>query len=259
MKFEDEINQKRQERIDYINKSISTPIEDYLEKARSGIYSNTPENRKLGRVGQKYGEKREETSIEQKIVKIEEDIIKRTGNKYECLCFLDKGGKNILGILDGETSSVTISKENLPKIKGAEVATHNHPSSRGFSMQDIYLSLINNVKEVRAITPNSIFGEGVFIFKNKDSEDKSSAYIENIQKQIERKEPLIREQFNGLIEKEGDDGMKIANSLHSISLFLSTNAGKAGIAYNTFEMYFKKKSGEKVDIIDFLKSKNIKL
>lgn len=259
MKFEDEIRQKRQERIDYINKSVLTPIEDYLEKARSGIYTNTPENRKLGRVGQKYGSKKETESLDKILEQVEEDIIKRTGNKYECLCFLDKEGKNILGIIDGESSSVTIPKESMPKIRGAEVATHNHPSSRGFSMQDIYLSLANNVKEVRAIAPNSIFGEGVFVFKNKDNEDKSSTYMENMQKQVERKEPLIREQFNSLINKEGDEGVKIANSLHYISLFLSTNAAKAGITYGTFEMYFKKKSGEKIDIIDFLKSKNIKL
>lgn len=31
------------------------PIEDVLEKARGGVYANTAENRKKGRVGQKYG------------------------------------------------------------------------------------------------------------------------------------------------------------------------------------------------------------
>lgn len=41
-------------------------VEDSLEKAKSGIYQNTFENRKLGRVGQKYGEKREESEEELK-------------------------------------------------------------------------------------------------------------------------------------------------------------------------------------------------
>ena len=35
-------------------------IEEILEKARSGIYKDTPENRKLGRVGQHYGSKKVE-------------------------------------------------------------------------------------------------------------------------------------------------------------------------------------------------------
>ena len=63
MRFEEELLLKQQERADHINKSIETPIEDYLEKSRSGIYSNTPENRKLGRVGQKYGTTSQDTRL----------------------------------------------------------------------------------------------------------------------------------------------------------------------------------------------------
>ena len=37
---------------------------DILEKARAGTYDNTAENRKLGRVGQKYGSKKEEQKDE---------------------------------------------------------------------------------------------------------------------------------------------------------------------------------------------------
>ena len=87
MRFEEELLLKQQERIDHINKSVETPIEDYLEKgfesedvdiikslntliesfieeriddsifekAMAGIYADTSENKKLGRVGQKYG------------------------------------------------------------------------------------------------------------------------------------------------------------------------------------------------------------
>jgi len=42
--------------------------EELIEKARAGVYSNTPENRKLGRVGQKYGT----TSTETENKKIDE-------------------------------------------------------------------------------------------------------------------------------------------------------------------------------------------
>ena len=34
-------------------------VEDIIEKAKAGTYGNTLENRRLGRVGQKYGEKKE--------------------------------------------------------------------------------------------------------------------------------------------------------------------------------------------------------
>ena len=50
--FEQEIKNRR----DFIEKSWNIDI----LKARSGIYSNTFENRKLGRVGRKYGNKKEE-------------------------------------------------------------------------------------------------------------------------------------------------------------------------------------------------------
>lgn len=50
-----EINQNRS---NLILKAFG--IEDSIEKARAGTYENTPENRKLGRVGQKYGSKKED-------------------------------------------------------------------------------------------------------------------------------------------------------------------------------------------------------
>lgn len=39
--------------------------EELIEKARSGVYKDTPENRKLGRVGQKYGSKKEQKNKEE--------------------------------------------------------------------------------------------------------------------------------------------------------------------------------------------------
>ncbi len=50
-------------------------IEDILEKARSGIYKDTPENRKLGRVGQKYGSEKKagEEKTEEKRISSEKE------------------------------------------------------------------------------------------------------------------------------------------------------------------------------------------
>lgn len=54
-------------------------VEDGLEKAKSGIYKNTFENRKLGRIGQKYGIKEEnEEELKKKI-----DQSSFTGNIIE--------------------------------------------------------------------------------------------------------------------------------------------------------------------------------
>lgn len=94
MRFEEEIERHNQARIDLIEKSIEYPwhllenrfeksiddednlikslntiiesflsnsiSEDILMKAMAGVYSDTPENKKLGRVGQKYGSQGEE-------------------------------------------------------------------------------------------------------------------------------------------------------------------------------------------------------
>jgi len=47
------------EAVEVIKKSneLGLVSDGELEKAKSGVYADTPENRKLGRVGQKFGEK----------------------------------------------------------------------------------------------------------------------------------------------------------------------------------------------------------
>jgi ADP-ribose pyrophosphatase YjhB (NUDIX family) len=58
---------------DLINSSDYFKYKSLFEKARGGIYTNTPENRKLGRVGQKYGgSKEKELSKEEKIKNFKE-------------------------------------------------------------------------------------------------------------------------------------------------------------------------------------------
>ena len=41
---------------------METYLEEIIEKARSGKYADTPENRRLKRVGQPYGSKKQETT-----------------------------------------------------------------------------------------------------------------------------------------------------------------------------------------------------
>ena len=49
---------------------------ELLRKARSGVYKNTPENRKLGRVGQKYGNKKKEQEEENESIQKAKNILK---------------------------------------------------------------------------------------------------------------------------------------------------------------------------------------
>lgn len=55
MDIQKSIQDKIKEQENLIKSSYLTPIEDEIRKSRAGIYENTPENQKLGRVGQKYG------------------------------------------------------------------------------------------------------------------------------------------------------------------------------------------------------------
>jgi len=51
-------------------RNILKGFEDEIEKSRSGVYANTPENKKLNRVGQKYGaEKKDGNEVDSKKVK----------------------------------------------------------------------------------------------------------------------------------------------------------------------------------------------
>lgn len=63
--------------------------EDFIEKSRGGIYANTSENRKLGRVGQKFGSKKAEETK-----KPEEDKKSEENNKAE----EDKKAKEIFNM-----------------------------------------------------------------------------------------------------------------------------------------------------------------
>lgn len=61
--------------------SILKAFDTDLEKARSGVYADTSQNRKLGRVGQKYGGKKD--SGDDKVMQHDLDTIAATGTKKQ--------------------------------------------------------------------------------------------------------------------------------------------------------------------------------
>jgi hypothetical protein len=61
----------------YINQDIikGVPQDEIIEKAKSGIYKLTAENKKAGRVGQKYGESKKEEEDDPKLRDLETRLI----------------------------------------------------------------------------------------------------------------------------------------------------------------------------------------
>ena len=84
------------------------PDGDDISKARGGIYLNTPENQKLGRVGQKYGgdrkkeetgEKKEDTESDSERKKEEGKVMnEKINTEKELKVFVDKHRANIIEI-----------------------------------------------------------------------------------------------------------------------------------------------------------------
>ena len=73
----------------------------------------------------------------------------RTRKVNEVLGAVDDKGKLALSKIGGK-DYVTLTDSEVKIIKGKTV-THNHPSSQAFSPEDIRLSTIANVKEMRAV------------------------------------------------------------------------------------------------------------
>jgi hypothetical protein len=87
-------------------------IEDFL-KSRSGVYLSNAKNRKLGRIGQKYGSK-----------KTENEVVFHPEGNYEAL---DKNGYPKIAYTDQETGMIEFITSNVKelaasKIKGGAVA-----------------------------------------------------------------------------------------------------------------------------------------
>lgn len=148
-----------------INLEGFTNIKDILIKAyEEGVYADTSENRKLNRVGQKYSVS--SSNIKNIINKVEEDILKETNNEYETCCILGKNGE-VIAKLGGKKDHIDLTPVT-DKIKDTNVFTHNHPASRCFSIQDLNIAIRFNIKQMRAIAPKSIKGNGTWVFEKGD-------------------------------------------------------------------------------------------
>ena len=94
--------------------SFGVNLNDEVEKARSGIYADTAENRKLNRVGQQYGGKKQvEKNIVKKVVKL--------------------GGKDV----NLEFKHISEDDKNVPEYqRGKWISTNNHFSGAFKNLED---------------------------------------------------------------------------------------------------------------------------
>jgi len=73
-----ELHERNEERGSLILKAFqSVNSLSFLEKSRSGVYSDNPVNQKLKRVGQKYGSKKQEEPVQEKDKKQETEQPKK--------------------------------------------------------------------------------------------------------------------------------------------------------------------------------------
>ena len=103
-------------------------------------------------------------SIKEAVISYEKAILKDTGNKYEACVVIDNKGRSILS-KRGNRSSIVLTKEEMEKVKGASVFTHNHPESRCFSLADLCLCMRQGIKQIRAIAPESAEGNVSWVFE----------------------------------------------------------------------------------------------
>lgn len=103
----------------YIEQDLMKGVsqEEILEKAKSGIYSNTAQNRKAGRVGQKYGNERKEEGsrssekeVEHTHTLKESDKVRTAGGQLQRV--VEINGNMVR--LSGESDPVHISKLYRP-------------------------------------------------------------------------------------------------------------------------------------------------
>lgn len=107
----------------------------------------------------------------------EDEIIKVTQNQYEmCIVLSDEG--DILLKKIGTRSRVSFTDAELESIYGAAVVIHNHPSSGGLSVADMTFAIEHNIREIRALAIDGIYGYGSWVMINEQCEDKYVAMFE---------------------------------------------------------------------------------
>ncbi|MCF7801089.1 MAG: hypothetical protein K9N34_03630 [Candidatus Marinimicrobia bacterium] len=97
---------------------------------------------------------------------VQKDILEESKNQYEIGAAIDKNGQ-ILIKKRGTKHQVNFTPAEVERLKGAEIFTHNHPSSGSFSPDDIMACIYHDIKEVRAIAPESHHGRGYYYMRPK--------------------------------------------------------------------------------------------
>lgn len=137
------VDEPDEEEEDEVTKAESLLLDDVLEKARSGVYADTAENRRLGRVGQTFGSKKKEDKKQSKETWSNGDHVELTG----------KGR-------DG----ATISVKGKVKVSGDKVTVKLDEAYADFLGVKNYSFKKENVKSVNKINK----GEDIDLFNDDD-------------------------------------------------------------------------------------------
>lgn len=137
------VDEPDDEEEDEVTKAESLLLDDVLEKARSGVYADTAENRRLGRVGQTFGSKKKEDKKQSKETWSNGDHVELTG----------KGR-------DG----ATISVKGKVKVSGDKVTVKLDEAYADFLGVKNYSFKKENVKSVNKINK----GEDIDLFNDDD-------------------------------------------------------------------------------------------
>lgn len=158
----------------FIDGFISKDVLSDIVKARSGIYENTPENRKLGRVGQRYGGKKESEKKETKETNFS------YSNKDFLLAMPEDDGKDIESTINEFVSNITGDKSDRvgsqyyrtgKKIEGKDVvirvSDHSH-SERNVLGSEYLVSIVVDEDESSHSRVEDDYSELVVSERNMD-------------------------------------------------------------------------------------------
>ena len=175
----------------FIGGQISKDVLSEIIKARSGIYSNTSENRKLGRVGQKYGVKKEEVESDNETIS-KEDKEKNFKEWFGDSKVVDSDG-NPLVVYHG-------TKGDFKEFDNKKIGTLNDDgiSGKGFYFTPIY-NIAKNYSE-----DGNVLSVYLNIKKPFLKDQNSNEWKNNHKKYFMNKMP---EETTNLLKKDGYDGV----------------------------------------------------
>lgn len=245
----------------YINEIVSNIvtlekaiIKQDIEKARSGIYTNTPENRKLGRVGRQYGGKKEEVKEEgfDKLFGNPElstlDIIEDLNNKYkkDKIRFSITGEKNS----NDDYNSVGISYASLLSNGETEIYLNddayvnfeNNEKMYGKSFEKYFSEVVDSIKRHEEI--HKKYGD------NPESPEDEIKYLSH--------KSEIKAQAQSIV----DDFRRKGYKDHDIENFVNKNESSESNHFQSYTKFFdeddKVLKELKKEVFSVLKIKDIK-